>query len=93
MQTQTEFTCAHAAPQNCPDALIIYSDKLREYGLLIHDGGSSSLAINFCPWCGAKLPDSLRERWFEELAALGFDDPWSQEIPAAFRSGAWYGAA
>lgn len=94
MQDQAELSCsAHAALENYPDALISYSDKFREYGLFIHDGGSSSQAISFCPWCGSKLPDSLRDRWFEELAALGFDDPWSQEIPEAFKSDAWYGAA
>jgi hypothetical protein len=94
MQAQVEFTCRdHSESDDCPDALINYSENFREYGLRIHDGGSSSMAINFYPWCGAKLPDSLRNRWFEELAVLGFDDPWSQDIPAAFRTGAWYGAA
>ena len=94
MQEQAELSCSvHAAPEDCRDALISYSDKFREYGLFIHDGGSSSQAINFCPWCGSKLPGSLRDRWFEELAALGFDDPCSQDIPEAFRSGAWHGAA
>lgn len=94
MQAQAEFACSvHAEPEDCPDALISYSGRFREYGLFIHDGGSSSMAIHFCPWCGTRLPDSLRTQWFEELAALGFDDPWSQEIPEAFRTGAWYGAA
>ena len=93
MQTQVEFACAaHPEPEHCPDALVSYSEKFREYGLFIHDGGSSSLAINFCPWCGAKLPDSLRDQWFAELEVLGFDDPLSQEIPESFRTGAWYGA-
>jgi len=94
MQAQAEFACtAHAEPEDCPDALISYSDKFREYGLFIHDGGSSSRAVAFCPWCGTRLPESLRARWFDELAALGFDDPLSQEIPEAFRTSAWYCAA
>jgi len=93
MQAQTEFICAdHAELDDCPDALISYSEKFREYGLRIHDGGSSSVAIAHCPWCGAKLPSSLRTRWFEELAALGFDDPTSQEIPDTFLTDAWYRA-
>ncbi|MGM1032991.1 DUF6980 family protein [Peribacillus frigoritolerans] len=25
------------------------------YGLIIHDGGSSEEGINFYPWCGSKL--------------------------------------
>ena len=94
MHSHTEFSCAvHSTPEDCPDALVGYSDRFREYGLLIHDGGSSSISIRFCPWCGSKLPESLRDRWFEELSALGFDDPWSQEIPESFRTGAWYRAA
>lgn len=23
---------------------------------MVHDGGSSVVAIAFCPWCGSKLP-------------------------------------
>ncbi|GAA4426681.1 hypothetical protein GCM10023188_09060 [Pontibacter saemangeumensis] len=25
------------------------------YGIPIHDGGSSMIVINYCPWCGSKL--------------------------------------
>ena len=32
-----------------------------------------SITINFCPWCGTQLPESLRDRWFEELELLGKD--------------------
>ena len=66
-----------------------YSDRFDEYGLIVHDGGTSVIAIKFCPWCGSKLPESMRDRWFEELAALGFDDPGGQEIPERFLSDAW----
>jgi hypothetical protein len=61
-----------------------------EYGLIIHDGGTSLRAILYCPWCGATLPASKRERWFDELAALGFDNPIVQPIPIAFTTDAWY---
>ncbi|MDI4635827.1 hypothetical protein J7U46_22365 [Pelomonas sp. V22] len=94
MQSQAEFACSvHDSASDCPDALVSYSDKFREYGLFVHDGGTSSKAIGFCPWCGTKLPESLREQWFAELAALGIEDPWSQEIPVPFRTGAWYRGA
>jgi hypothetical protein len=29
--------------------------QLIAFGLPIHDGGSSFIKINFCPWCGKKL--------------------------------------
>ena len=32
------------------------------YGLIIHDGGTSAVTIQFCPWCGSKLPASKRDR-------------------------------
>jgi hypothetical protein len=44
----------HKNRYDCPDALIVVNRG--EYGLIIHDGGQSYIAINFCPWCGTKLP-------------------------------------
>ena len=43
-----------------PDAIIIgdkvfKSKKNKDYGIIIHDGGSSFITIKFCPWCGKKL--------------------------------------
>ncbi len=91
MTSNVEFKCdTHSDEFSCPDALISYSEKFDEYGLIIHDGGSSGIGIYFCPWCGTKLPESQRSRWFEELEALGFDDPYGQEIPEDYQSAAWY---
>jgi hypothetical protein len=42
----------------CPDSLVHYRPRSREYGLIVHDGGSSSVRIWFCPWCGGRLPAS-----------------------------------
>lgn len=76
-------------PFACADMLIAYSPVFGEYGLIVHDGGASTVTIRHCPWCGAKLPESQRERWFDELEARGFDDPLSQDIPPEYRSAAW----
>ncbi len=48
------------------------------------------VVIAFCPWCGATLPNSKRDRWFAELEALGITDPYCQKIPARFLSDEWY---
>ena len=49
------FSCdVHESAFDCPDAIIIFSGP-GQYGLIIHDGGSSSISINYCPWCGATL--------------------------------------
>ncbi|WP_421904649.1 DUF6980 family protein [Oceanobacillus halophilus] len=41
--------------KQCPDKIILFDEKNKDYGLIIHDGGTSSIGIDFCPWCGAKL--------------------------------------
>ncbi|MBK1884552.1 hypothetical protein JIN85_19205 [Luteolibacter pohnpeiensis] len=79
----------HVGRRDCPDALINYSAKFDEYGIIVHDGGSSSISIDYCPWCGSKLPEPQRDRWFDELEKLGITDPIEQEIPEVFADGRW----
>jgi hypothetical protein len=56
MRSNVENQCAeHQDRLDCPDCLIDYRPKTDEYGLIVHDGGSSVIAILFCPWCGADL--------------------------------------
>lgn len=37
------------------DSVITHFKKGKFFGIPIHDGGSSFIQINFCPWCGSKL--------------------------------------
>jgi hypothetical protein len=91
MNKQVSLAChQHADRFECPDALIDYSPKFDEYGLIIHDGGSGSVVIEYCPWCGTKLPGSKRDRWFDELERMGIDDPTDEQIPERYKSEAWY---
>ncbi|ABL98520.1 hypothetical protein Sama_0309 [Shewanella amazonensis SB2B] len=93
MRGQANYRCdLHADALECPDHLIKSSDKFNEYGIVIHDGGTSSITIQFCPWCGARLPESKRDQWFDELERLGYDDPLGQEIPEKYKSSEWYRA-
>jgi hypothetical protein len=48
----------HLNPFECPDNLIRRDAISGEYGLIVHDGGSSYIAIAFCPWCGKSLPSA-----------------------------------
>lgn len=50
----------HHERYDCPDALVRFGKN--GYGLLIHNGGTSFITINFCPWCGAKLPKRGRAK-------------------------------
>ena len=45
----------HSDRFECPDALVDYAPRAKTYGLIVHDGGSSVIGIDFCPWCGANL--------------------------------------
>ncbi len=74
---------------NANEVAIVYLPEFREYGIKILDGGSSFQEIHYCPWCGQKLPESLRLRWFEIMAELGLE--WDDEhIPPQYLSEAWW---
>ena len=68
---------------------VVYRPKFREHGILYLDGGTSKQSIYYCPWCGKKLPDSLRNAWFDRLEELGID-PDEDSIPEEFQSDAWW---
>jgi hypothetical protein len=90
MRLAVEETCEqHPDRFDCPDALVTYSEKLDEYGLIVHDGGSAYVVIAYCPWCAAELPESKRDEWFDRLEEMGLD-PWVDEIPAEYESSAWW---
>ena len=90
MTKQVNYKCdIHESPFDCPDALISYSEKSDEYGLIIYDGGHSVLTISYCPFCGAKLPESKRDLWFETLESMGIDPTKEDKIPENFKTSAW----
>lgn len=84
----------HRLMKRCPKAVILYDPQFDEYS--IPDRNTSSLAstvISFCPWCGGKLPRSLRSQWFDELEKLGYQDPWGKDrkrLPIRFRASTWW---
>jgi hypothetical protein len=45
----------HLDKYACPDVLIDYHEKTNKFGIIVHDGGTSMVEINYCPWCGTKL--------------------------------------
>ncbi|MGG1220530.1 hypothetical protein ABE236_24085 [Priestia endophytica] len=56
MEYHANFKCdIHKTPFECPDHLILFDKKYNDYGLIVHDGGSSTIEMSFCPWCGKKL--------------------------------------
>ncbi|MBQ7415881.1 MAG: hypothetical protein IJW14_02430 [Oscillospiraceae bacterium] len=83
------FCCDDMAQYIRDTQLVHYSDVFDEYGISFHDD-ASVLLIQYCPWCGRKLPDSKRGEWFEELEQLGYDEPLSRnDLPAAYQCAKW----
>ena len=71
-----------------------YSPKFREYYLqaTIGPGGRQ---IDYCPYCGTKLPQGLSDMWFDILEKeYGLDDPgWPEQrdmVPAEFFTEEWW---
>jgi hypothetical protein len=55
MEAVTSECPDHKDQFDCPDCVIHYAEKSPEYGIIIHDGGTSFIVIQFCPWCGKRL--------------------------------------
>ncbi len=76
-------------------AHINYFPKYREYYIDRKCDPTGAYDISHCPWCGTKLPESLRDQWFDILEKeYGLDDPWSlgQEklVPKEFTTDEWW---
>ena len=88
---QVTTTCPeHPDPADCPDILILYFARFDEYSIAVRDGGTSAIRIRYCPWCGIQLPESKRNRWFDELTALGYTVFHGDDIPSRFWTNEWY---
>lgn len=67
---------------------VSYDPQFREYSLPL-SGGSALQEIEYCPWCGADLPSSLRDAFFERMEELGVDYPF--ETPSEeFLDDTWW---
>jgi hypothetical protein len=73
-----------------------YSPLMREYAIDNKNAITIRL-LNYCPWCGAKLPASLRDEYFSVLEKeygldLCLSDVWERSplIPPEFLSDEWW---
>lgn len=92
LRDQVEFRCeAHPERAGCPDYLIGYTASFDEYGIWVHTGeagaAESWLAIRHCPFCGAALPPSRREEFFEWLESRGLE---LEDAPVEFAAYGWW---
>lgn len=79
----------HRDPFECADVALVYNEIFDEYGIPVRDGGASYLLISHCPWCGATLPESARDRWFDAVEAEGLDAGDEAGLPERFKSAEW----
>ena len=63
----------------------------REYSIILNHC-SAIQVLTYCPWCGAKLPESLREKYYNTLKKeYGFKHPFDDpSIPEEFKSDEWW---
>ena len=71
---------------------IAYSAKFREYYIELNNGTDAVQLINYCPWCGSKLPEVLGNVFFETLEKeYNIEaDLELKNIPHEFQSDEWW---
>ena len=66
-----------------------YNPRMREYSLKYKDGLSVQI-MNFCPFCGGKFPESLRDKFYDEIFDAGYEGDDDKNLPSEYRSDAWW---
>lgn len=73
------------------DEILYYCPQFDEYGITVHDSDSRSyIKIDYCPFCGRKLPDSKRALWFKILEEQGLDVIDYSELPRKYFTDKWW---
>lgn len=84
------------------DVPLVYEGRVREWSLFVFAIGDpeqpawrehlSRQRLFHCPCCGVEFPDSVRSAYFEQLRAVGIDDPWLQraQVPPEYKSSGWW---
>lgn len=73
---------------------ISYNCIFREYYIDCPDT-NNIITFSFCPWCAKKLPDSLRNLFFDILEVeyfleLSLDEVSDENVPKEFCSDEWW---
>lgn len=77
-----------------PRVPLEYYPIAREYGVMLKDSAAIQLLL-YCPWCGKKLPGSVREQYFNILEKeygieSDLDSSHDLNIPTEFKSDEWW---
>jgi hypothetical protein len=71
------------------EGAVIYIEKFRESGIPVPDRGTSYLVIDFCPWCGCRLPLPLSDKWIDAMDKMGVPPPYDK-VPEKYETDAWW---
>jgi hypothetical protein len=77
-----------------PHVPLKYKPIMREYDLLFSIAASRQ-GIRYCPWCGTKLPEDLRDEFYDileneyKMDASG-DLEENPNIPEEFKTDEWW---
>ncbi len=84
-----KFCCDQMGMQ-ISNGLIRYDERFDEYDIVLREDDQIEVLqkIVFCPWSGDRLPQGCRDRWFDELEALGID-PLNDPIPEPYQTKQW----
>jgi len=73
-------------------AILYYDKQYREYGVDL--GIRGGMVIDYCMFCGKKLPNSVRDEWFDILEKeYGLEEPLHEDkkkVPAEFWTDEWW---
>jgi hypothetical protein len=72
--------------------VILWLRPWNEYRLHLSHDGFASTRIDYCPWCGTKLPADKEQLWYETLHRMGYANPAEDDIPPEFRTDQWWRA-
>ena len=90
MSSVNLFCCREMIYNTQETKILQYNDVFDEYGILFSEDNISYCLLNYCPWCGKKLPKSKREEWFQHLETMGFDNPlFDENIPDLYKTAQW----
>ena len=91
MNNVFECCCKEMLDNIQETACVNYNERFNEFTIACNDGTRSGVCLFFCPWCGKKLPESKRKRWFEHLEKMGFDAPlFCEDIPEKYKTAEWW---
>lgn len=96
METNHTYCCTFMQNSiNDPRIPLGYSPIMREYYINMNNAQYMIQEIFYCPWCGNKLPGSLRDEYFNILAREYHIEPDldiknNDRIPLEFKSDEWW---